>query len=186
MKRLALSALLVTSLVPAAHAQYGMESMMNPMTMMNPGMMMNPMTMMMPMTMMGAPMMMGGMGNPMTMMVPMTMMGAPMMGSMMNPSTMMMPMTMMGGMGGMGGPQQYMANPYLNPMGMGNPYLMQQQPQSFFPMMPAAPATSYGASAYGYYPAAPQQAPAAVPFDPAQWMQMFSTPPQPSAPTPQQ
>ena len=175
MKRLALSALLVASIVPTANAQYGMESMMNPMTMMNPGMMMNPMTMMMPMTMMGAPMMMGGMGNPMAMMMPMTMMGAPMMGGMMNPSTMMMPMTMMGGMGG---PQQYMANPYLNPTGMANPYLAPQQPQGFFPMMPASPAPAYGAPAYGYYPAMPQQAPAAAPFDPNQWMQMFGAPPQ--------
>ena len=53
MKHLALSALLVASLAPAANAEYGMEQMMQPMNMMGPMMsapmgMMNP-SMMMPM-----------------------------------------------------------------------------------------------------------------------------------------
>lgn len=214
-RKLALAAAVLAA--TSAHAQYGMEQMMNPMTMMNPAMMMNPMSM----GMMNPAMMM----NPMSMMMPMTMMMAPMGMGMMNPMSMVSPM------GGFGGPspQQMLSNPYLNPMGTANPYLAPQSPvqtmPGFFPMMPAAPAAtpSYGAPAYGYYPqpqpatpsygtpaygyypqpqpaapsygvpaygyypqpAAPQPAPAAMPWDPSAWMQMYSAPVQQAPAAPQ-
>jgi hypothetical protein len=131
--------------------------------------------------------------NPMGMMMPMTMMMAPMGMGMMNPSMMMNPIGMMAPMGGFGGPspQQKLGNPYLNPMGAANPYLMPQQPQGFFPMATAAPAPAYGASPYSYFapttaaqPVMPQAAPAATPWDPTAWMQMFAAPTPPTATTP--
>ena len=153
----------------AAHAQFGMTPMMNPLALANP------------LAVLG----LGGMVNPMGMGM-MAPIGSSMMSAQMyNPQAMMNPYL------------NPMAanNPYLNPMaGMGNPFLLPQQPRqaspSFFPMMPGATAPAYGGygtpapayggySGYGYgYPAAPAQAaPMLFPF--------FPMPAQPApAPTP--
>jgi hypothetical protein len=140
--------------------------------MMNPAMMMAPMGM----GMMNPAMM----SNPMAMMLPMTMMMAPTGMGMMNPMSMMSPM------GGFGGPspQQMLSNPYLNPMGVANPYLATPSPvqtmQGFFPALPAAPAPAYGAPAYGYHP---QAAPAGT-RNPYAGTQMYSAPVQPPVSAP--
>lgn len=113
----------------AAHAQFGMTPMMNPLALANP------------LAVLG----LGGMVNPMGMGM-MAPIGSSMMSAQMyNPQAMMNPYL------------NPMAanNPYLNPMaGMGNPFLPRQASPSFFPMMPGTPAPAYGG--YGY-PAAPAQ-----------------------------
>ena len=166
-RKLALAMMMFGS--TAAHAQFGMTPMMNPLALANP------------LAVLG----LGGMVNPMGMGM-MAPIGSSMMSAQMyNPQAMMNPYL------------NPMAanNPYLNPMaGMGNPFLLPQQPRqaspSFFPMMPGAPAPAYGGygtpapayggySGYGYgYPAAPAQAtPMSFPF--------FPMPAQPApAPTP--
>ena len=163
-RKLALAMMMFGS--TAAHAQFGMTPMMNPLALANP------------LAVLG----LGGMVNPMGMGM-MAPIGSSMMSAQMyNPQAMMNPYL------------NPMAanNPYLNPMaGMGNPFLLPQQPRqaspSFFPMMPGTPTPAYGgygapAPAYGGYgyPAAPAQAtPMSFPF--------FPTPAQPApAPTPAQ
>ncbi len=163
MNRIRLSALAAALAIPTVHAQFGMESMMNPMTMMNPAMMMAPVNMGM------------GMMNPATMMNPAMMMAPMSMGmGMMNPATMMAPM------GGMA-PAPSMSHPMT---GMGaHPSMMPSMPPpqqaGFIPAipMPASPPVT----------TAPQQAaPAFNFFDTAAWMQMFpnSMPPGAVQPTP--
>ena len=191
-RKLALALMVFAS--ASAHAQYGMQSAVNPLSLLAP------------LGMMAAPLM-----NPYAMSNPMGMMG---MGGSMVPAQTYNPQAMM---------NPYLNpmaanNPYLNPMaGRGNPYGMPAAPAynaapSFFPMMPAAPAPSpayggYGmpaapAPAYGGYaapipmgmpyyagpaaaPAVAKPAPAAgTPFDPSMWMQMMGGMPQaaPAAP----
>lgn len=148
-RKLALAMMMFGS--TAAHAQFGMTPMMNPLALANP------------LAVLG----LGGMVNPMGMGM-MAPIGSSMMSAQMyNPQAMMNPYL------------NPMAanNPYLNPMaGMGNPFLLPQQPRqaspSFFPMMPGTPTPAYGgygapAPAYGGYgyPAAPAQA-VPMPFFP--------------------
>ena len=127
----------------SAHAQFGMESMMNPMAMgmMNPAMLMNPLTMGMMNPAMMSPM--GGFGG----MNPAQYMANPYL----NPTSSLMPFLS-------------------TPSPMGNPYLMPppqpKQPAGFFPYMPAqaAPAAPrYGAPQASYFPMTPSAVQAPVP-----------------------
>jgi hypothetical protein len=110
----------------AAHAQYGMTPMVNPLLMGNPL----------------AALGLGGMVNPLGM----AYLGSPLMSAQMyNPQALTNPYLN----------PMAANNPYLNPRaGMGNPFMPQQASSSFFPMMPSTSAPAYGgygAPAYGGY-----------------------------------
>lgn len=173
--KLSLAVLLIGA--GSAHAQFGANPMMNPMTMVAP------------MGMAG----MGGMANPMGATNPLAIL-APL-GMMAAPIIMPLGANLLSGQGFQ---PQGMMNPYLNPMAAGNPYLnpsagmvnpfmMMQPPASgyagygrpaapaqapqlpFFPMLPAPDVAPVAA------PAPQNVAPAAAstPFDPAMWLRMM-------------
>ncbi|MFZ5484908.1 MAG: hypothetical protein ACOZB0_11825 [Pseudomonadota bacterium] len=181
MKLNTLMAVLACVAVPA-HA--GFESMMNPMAMMNPAGMMNPAAMMNPVAMMNPASMLNPasllnpMANPLAFLVPMTMMGSPMGMGMMNPVGMAVPMMGLGGAMQVApqmmsfSHQNQMANPFLGGPLAGNPYLGSGFPALPFasaPNMPPVPPFPFASPA-----AMSGQAPAALPFDPMQLLNMLS------------